>query len=204
MSLSSLGKAQYYEDETWMLGASLGYQHPLGDFGDYAKSGPVFRLNGLRMLSRKIAVGAELGCSLLGHVSNGTSSEAYDVNYYLFSAQVKASYFFECWDRDFRPYVSSAFGYFHYRNVIEFLSENSSEDTKNTIKENKMGVTPIVGFLYHLSSNWTFDMNLRYTYILNFSGYITTEDDSGYDSDSYLGYDEIALPELSIGLYYRF
>ncbi|WP_372752964.1 outer membrane beta-barrel protein [Labilibaculum sp.] len=204
--LSYLAKAQFYEDKTWMLGASVGYQHPTGDFGDYAKSGPVFRLNGLRMLSRKVAVGAELGCSLFGQsdIWDVGYASAYDVKYYLFSAQVKASYFFDTWDRDFRPYISGALGYFQYRNVIEFMSVNSSDETKNTLKENKMGLTPILGFLYHLSDNWTFDMNLRYTYILDFSGYITTQDEDGDDYEYYLGFDKIALPEISVGLYYRF
>lgn len=206
MSLYSLAKAQYYEDKTWMLGASVGYQYPSGDFGDYANYGSVFRLNGLRMLSRKIAIGAELGASLFGQsdIWDGGYTSAYDVNYYLFSAQVKASYFVDSWDLDFRPYISAAFGYFHYRNVIEFMSVNSSEDTQKTIKENRMGVTPIVGFLYHLSNSLTFDMNLRYTYLLNFPEYSTAKDESGDDHNYYFGFGKIALPELSVGLYYRF
>ncbi len=127
------------------------------------------------------------------------------MNYYIASAQLKGSFYFESWDRDFRPYASLAFGYFLYRNKNDFISTSGgSADQKRTIKENKVGLTPIVGFLYHLSAQWSFDMNLRYTYIPSFPESVTAKNELGETYPYYLGFDKISLPELSIGLFYRF
>lgn len=201
------GNAQYYHDGKFLLGASIGYQYPLGDFGDQAKGGPVFRVAAQMMLNKKLGVGAEVGYSLLGQDDfwNGNHFGNYDVNYNFVSAQVKGSYYFDSWDRDFRPYASLAFGYFHYQNSISFISTSGgTENQKRTIKENKVGLTPIIGFLYHLSSSWSFDMNLRYTYIPDFPEAVTAKNENGESYPYYLGFDKISLPELSIGLFYRF
>lgn len=158
--------AQYYKDENLLVGASVGYQYPMGDFGDQAKGGPVFRATGQIMLNKKLGVGAEIAYSLLGQDKfwDGSHLGNYDVNYNIASAQLKGSYFFDSWDRDFRPYASFAFGYFYYQNSIKFVSTSGETAyQKRTIKENKVGLTPIIGFLYHLSSTWSFDTNLRYT-----------------------------------------
>ncbi|PKQ62462.1 hypothetical protein BZG02_12090 [Labilibaculum filiforme] len=202
-----VGKAQYYKDKEVLAGASVGYQYPMGDFGDQAKGGPVFRLTGQMMLNKKLGVGAEIAYSLLGQNDfwNGSHLGKYDVNYDIASVQVKGSYYFDSWDREFRPYASLAFGYFHYQNSIKFISTSGgSINQKRTVKENKVGLTPIVGFLYHLSSTWSFDMNLRYTYIPDFPESVSATDEYGETYPYYLGFKNITLPELSIGLFYRF
>jgi len=201
------GNAQYYKGEKFLLGASVGYQYPLGDFGDQAKGGVPLRLTGQMMLNKKIGVGAEIAYSLMGQDDfwNGSHLGNYDVNYNIASAQLKGSYYFDSWDRDFRPYASMAFGYFHYQNSIKFISTSGgTENQKRTIKENKVGLTPIVGFLYHLSSTLSFDMNLRYTYIPDFPESVSAKDENGESYPYFLGFDKISLPELSIGLFYRF
>lgn len=189
--------AQYYKDKNLLVGASVGYQYPMGDLGDQAKAGPSIRLTGQKMLNKKLSVGAELSYSLLGQDEfwDGDHRGNYDVNYNIGSALLRASYYFDAWDRDFHPYVSLAFGYFYYRNKIGFLAISGGvEDFKYTMTENKVGLAPNIGFLYHLSTDWSFDMNLRYVYIPNLSDSIT----------AYSGFDKISLPELSIGLFYRF
>lgn len=203
----SKGNAQYYKDGRFLIGASVGYQYPLGDFGKQAKAGPSFKGIGQMMLNKKIGVGAEFGYSALGQDDfwNGNNLGNYNVNYYIASAQLKGSFYFESWDRDFRPYASLAFGYFLYRNKNDFISTSGgSADQKRTIKENKVGLTPIVGFLYHMSAQWSFDMNLRYTYIPSFPESVTAKNELGETYPYYLGFDKISLPELSIGLFYRF
>lgn len=199
--------AQYYKGENFLIGASVGYQYPLGDFGKEAKAGPSFRATGQMMLNKKIGVGAELGYSFLGQDDfwNGSHLGNYDVNYYIASAQLKGSFYFDSWDRDFRPYASLAFGYFLYRNKIDFISTSGGTyNQKRTIKENKVGLTPIVGFMYHISNQWSFDMNLRYSYIPDFPNSVDAENEVGETYQYYLGFDKISLPELSIGLFYRF
>ncbi|MBI9056907.1 MAG: porin family protein [Labilibaculum sp.] len=203
----SKSNAQYYKDGKFLIGASVGYQYPLGDFGKQAKAGPSFKAIGQMMLNKKIGVGAELGYSTLGQDDfwNGSHLGNYDVNYSILSAQLKGSFYFDTWDRDFRPYATLAFGYFLYRNEIGFISTSSgSVNQKRTIKENKVGLTPIVGFLYHLSDQWSFDMNLRYTYIPDFPQTVDAKNELGETYQYYLGFDKISLPELSIGLFYRF
>ncbi|WP_461640090.1 outer membrane beta-barrel protein [Labilibaculum euxinus] len=207
IGICSAGKAQYYKEKELLVGASVGYQYPLGDFGDQAKGGPAFRVTGQMMLNKKIGVGAEIAYSILGQDNfwNGNHFGNYDVNYNIASAQFKGSYFFDSWDRDFRPYTSLAFGYFHYQNSISFISTSVGNlNQKRTIKENKVGLTPIIGFLYNLSSTWSFDMNLRYTYIPDFPETVTANDENGDPYQYFLGFDKISLPELSIGLFYRF
>ncbi|PKQ65366.1 hypothetical protein BZG01_12970 [Labilibaculum manganireducens] len=195
--ICSVGKAQYYKDEKFLVGASVGYQHPFGDLGDQAKGGPSIRLTGQMMLNKKIGVGVELGYSILGQDDfwNADHRGSYNVDYNIGSALLRASYYFDSWDRDFRPYASLAFGYFYYRNKVDFTAISAGmENIKIDMTDNKVGLAPNIGFLYHLSDEWSFDMNLRYIYIPNLSDSIT----------AYSGLDKISLPELSIGLFYRF
>ncbi|WP_421917810.1 OmpW family outer membrane protein [Marinifilum sp.] len=189
--------SQYYKDQTYFVGGSIGYQFPLGDFGDQANGGPNFRLSARKMLNKKISVGAEVSFSMLGQDKfwDGDHRGNYDVDYNIGSALLRASYYFDVWDRDFRPYASLAFGYFYYRNKVDFIANSAgTNDFKNTLTDHKVGLAPNIGFLYHISDEWSFDMNLRYMYIPNLSDSIT----------SYSGLDKISLPELSIGFYYRF
>ncbi|MBL4559697.1 MAG: outer membrane beta-barrel protein, partial [Labilibaculum sp.] len=191
------GNAQYNRDKKLFLGASVGYQYPLGDFGDQAKGGPSFRVTGQMMLNKKLGVGAELGYSILGQDDfwNADHRGSYDVDYNIGSALLRASYYFDSWDRDFRPYASLAFGYFYYRNKVDYLAiSGGTGNFKSTLTDSKVGLAPNIGFLYHLSDEWSFDMNLRYFYIPNLSDEI----------NAYSGLDKISLPELSIGLFYRF
>ena len=76
-------KAQYYKEKELLVGASVGYQYPLGDFGDQAKGGPAFRVTGQMMLNKRIGVGAEIAYSILGQDNfwNGNHFGNYDVNY---------------------------------------------------------------------------------------------------------------------------
>lgn len=205
--LGVAGYSQYYENRKFYLGASVGYQYPLGDFGDQAKAGPSLRIAGLKMLNKKLGVGAELSYSLLGQDDfwNGSHLGDYDVDYNIGSALLSASYYFDAWDRDFRPYVSLAFGYYYYRNEVDFTSSGIGNSTqKRTITENKVGLAPQIGFLYHLSDMWSFNMNLRCTFIPNFPESVTEQNEFGEDYQYYLGFDKIVLPELSLGFYYRF
>lgn len=207
VSICTNGNAQYYKGEKFLLGASVGYQYPLGDFGDQAKAGPSFRVTGQLMLNKKIGVGAEVGYSMLGQGDfwNGNHVGKYDVNYYILSAQVKGTFYFDAWDRDFKPYASLAFGYFFYQSSIDFTAfSGGTSDQKRTIKENKVGLTPIVGFLYNISDNLSFDMNLRYSYIPDFPESVTAKDEFGENYQYFLGFDKISLPELSLGLFYKF
>ncbi|MDE5418548.1 porin family protein [Labilibaculum sp. DW002] len=193
----SKSNAQYYKDGKFLIGASVGYQYPLGDFGDQAKAGPSFRIAGQLMLNKKISVGVELSYSLLGQDEfwDGDHRGSYDVDYNIGSALLRASYYFDSWDRDFRPYTSLAFGYFSYRNKVDYLAISAGTGNfKSTLKDNKVGLAPNIGFLYNLSDELCFDMNLRYIYIPNLSDEINT----------YSGLDKLSLPELSIGLFYRF
>ncbi|WP_321280059.1 outer membrane beta-barrel protein [Marinifilum fragile] len=199
--------SQYYKDQNYFIGGSMGYQLPLGDFGDQANGGPNFRLAGRKMLNKKLSVGAELSLSLLGQDKfwDGSHLGSYDVSYNIGSALLRASYYFDAWDRDFRPYASLAFGYFYYRNEIDYTASSlGSSNDKRTITENKVGLAPNIGFLYHISDTWSFDMNLRYAFIPNFPDSVTSKDEYGEDYQYYLGFDKISLPELSIGFFYRF
>lgn len=191
------GNAQYSKNRELLVGASIGYQQPFGDLGDQAKAGPSFRITGQMMLNKKLGVGAEFGYSILGQSDfwNADHRGSYDVNYNIGSALLRASYYFDSWDRDFRPYASLAFGYFYYRNNVDYTAISAGTDNiKVEMTDNKVGLAPNIGFLYHLSDEWSFDMNLRYIYIPNLSDSIT----------AYSGLDKISLPELSIGLFYRF
>ena len=205
--LSVSGYSQYYKDQTYFIGGSVGYQYPLGDFGDQAKAGPSFRLTAQKMLNKKLSVGAELSYSLLGQDKfwDGSHLGKYDVDYNIGSALLRASYYFDSWYRDFRPYASLSFGYYYYRNKIDFTATSGGTSNQDrTITENKVGLAPNVGFLYHLSDSWSFDMNLRFTYIPNFPDSVSEKDEYGETYQYFLGFDKISLPELSVGLFYRF
>lgn len=205
-TFSSLS-AQYYKDQDYFIGGSVGYQNPIGDFGDLAKGGPCFRISGRKMLNKKLSVGAEVSFSFLGQDKfwDGSHLGSYDVNYNIGSALLRSSYYFDAWDRDFRPYVSLAFGYFYYRNEIDFTAASSgTSNDRRTITENKVGLSPNIGFLYHISNTWSFNMNLRYTYIPDFPDSVTAKDVNGEEYQYFLGFNRISLPELSIGFYYRF
>lgn len=199
--------SQYYKDENYFVGASVGYQYPLGDFADQAKAGPSLRLIGQKMLNKKLSVGAELSYGLLGQDKfwDGSHLGNYDVDYNIGSAMLRASYYFDSHNKDFRPYISLAFGYFYYRQEVDFISSSSGYDNqKNTITQNKVGLAPNLGFLYHISQTWSFDLNLRFTYIPDFPDSVTKIDDQEREYQYYLGFNTISLPELSMGFYYRF
>lgn len=205
--ISTFGFSQYYKDQTYFVGASVGYQYPLGDFADQAKAGPSLRLTGQKMLNKKLSVGAELSFSLLGQGEfwDGSHLGNYDVDYNIGSAMLRASYYFDTYDRDFRPYASLAFGYFYFREVAKFTSSSSGyESQKNTVTQNKVGLAPNLGFLYHISQTWSFDLNLRFTYIPNFPDSVTKIDEQEREYQYYLGFNKISLPELSMGFFYRF
>lgn len=205
--LCSTAYSQYYKDQKFILGGSVGYALPLGDLGDQANGGPAFHVSGQMMLNKRIVVGAELGYTHLGQDDfwSGNHSENHDVNYNIASAILKGSFIFNAWDRDFKPYASVGFGYFLYRFKDEFVSTSiSSLSQKRKVNEGKVGLVPNVGFMYYLSDNWAFDMNLRYTFIPNFPKSVTATRSDGEKYQYYLGFDNISLPEFSIGFYYRF
>ncbi|MCT4603054.1 MAG: outer membrane beta-barrel protein [Marinifilum sp.] len=199
--------SQYYKDQKFILGGSLGYAYPIGNFGDQAKAGLAFHLGGQMMLNKQILIGAELGYTHLGQDDFwiGNQSVTHNVDYNIASAILKGGFIFNAWDRDFKPYASIGFGYFLYHFEDNFISSSGgSVSQKRKVTENKVGLVPNVGFMYYLSDNWAFDMNLRYTFIPNFPDSITEQSENGENYQYYLGFNKISLPELSIGFYYRF
>lgn len=203
----SLARAQYYKDNKYMIGGSLGYAYPMGDFGNQASGGVSVRLKGQMFLNKKISVGAEIANSFLGQNDfwDGSHLGSYDVNYHIASVLMNGAFYLDSWDKDFRPYIALDFGYFLYRNKIDFIAASAGVTTsKRTIKENKFGLAPNVGFFYHLSNWWSFEMNLRYTIIPNFPESVPVKEQNGEKYPYYLGFKNISLPEFSLGFYYRF
>lgn len=199
--------AQRYQDKKFLIGASAGYQYPLGDFGKQAKGGLGIRASGQMFVNKKIIVGAEVGYNNLGGDDfwDGSHLGNYGVSYNIGSALLKGSFIIESWDRDFKPYVSLAFGYYRYQNKVNFTSTSAGATSqKQTVKQNKVGIVPNIGFMYYLSNHLAFDMNLRYTYIPNFPESVPEINENGDEYAYLLGFTSISLPELSIGFYFRF
>ncbi|MFA8434175.1 MAG: hypothetical protein ACEPOZ_06635 [Marinifilaceae bacterium] len=216
--------AQLYRSSEFLLGGAVGYSYPVGDFADVSHHGFSGSLVGRWLLNEQIGVGFEAGYSLFGkddaYWNVGNRGEI-DVNYQLIPLLLNGTYIFKAWDRDFKPYASVAFGYFLFRNHVDFNSVNSEPVPYNsdpsleyTIKENKVGVVPSLGFMYYLSDYLAFDMNLRYTYVPNFSKMRDvkqkfTNVSEGFDKyrieENYsLGFDKISSLALNVGLLYRF
>ncbi len=199
--------AQFYGKFNYFAGASIGYQFPLGDFAKQANGGPSFRLGGQKLLNEKLSLGLDFSFSALGQDQfwDGDHRGDYDVNYKFASAQCKAAYYFDARDRDFHPYIALSFGYVYYRNRVDFSALSVGvNDEKRSITQHKVGLTPLIGFLYDLSDIWGVDVNLRYGFIPNFPNSVTMQNELGADYQYKLGFSKISLPELSIGLFYRF
>jgi len=219
--------AQYYnKNDRFIVGLNGGVVKPLGDFADVSKAGIDLSLNAKMLLNPKIAVGLSAGYMDFGQDDkfwNSANLGKNTVNYQIIPLIFTATYFIQAYDLDFRPYASLGFGYFIYRNHVDFESANPAEYPYNntasleyTINDNKVGLIPSLGFLYNLSKEWAVDVNAKYTYIPNFDEVRSVKQTYTHVADAYegdktrlienyaTGFSKIASASLTVGLYYRF
>jgi len=219
--------AQYYnKNDKLILGLNGGMVKPLGDFADVCKSGIDLSLNAKMLLNPKLAVGLSVGYMDFGQNDefwNGGNLGENSVNYQIVPIIFTATYFIQAYDLDFRPYASLGFGYFIYRNHVDFTSANPAEYPYNnaasleyTISDNVIGLIPNVGFLYNLSKEWAVDVNAKFTYIPNFDEVRSVRQTYTHVADAYegdktrlienyaTGFSKISTASLTVGLYYRF
>jgi outer membrane protein W len=183
-------------------------------------------LNAKLLLNPKLAVGLSLGYMDFGQNDkfwNGANLGKNTVNYQIIPIIFTATYFIQAYDLDFRPYASLGFGYFIYRNHVDFESASLVEYPYNniasleyTINDNVIGLIPNVGFLYNLSKEWAVDVNAKFTYIPNFDKVRSVRQTYTHVADAYegdktrlienyaTGFSKISTASLTVGLYYRF
>jgi outer membrane protein W len=223
---SSLSAQYYNKSDRFIVGLNGGVVKPLGDFADVSKSGIDFSLNAKLLLNPKLAVGLSLGYMDFGQNDDlwtGGNQGENTVNYQIIPIVFTATYFIQAYDLDFRPYASLGFGYFIYRNHVDFTSANPAEYPYNnfasleyTINDNVIGLIPNVGFLYNLSKEWAVDVNAKFTYIPNFDEVRSVRQTYTHVADAYdgdktrlienyaTGFSKISTASLTVGLYYRF
>ncbi len=207
LMISISGFSQYNKQKKRLVGGNVGYQYPLGDFGKECSGGFNFRAAGQLLLNPKIGIGAEISFSFLGQGDfwNGNAKGKYNTNYNIGSALLNTFFYFDAWDQDFHPYGGIAFGFYHFRYNADFTSSSGGTQSQtHKFNLNKVGIAPHIGFLYDISRELSFDANLRCTYIPGIPKSVTQKDLSGQDYAYFLGFSSILMPELSIGLYYRF
>ena len=225
--LSNSLSAQYYnKDDRFIVGLNGGVVKPMGDFADVSKSGIDLSLNVKMLLNPKIAIGLSVGYIDFGQNDkfwNSGNQGKNTVNYQIIPLIFTATYFIQAYDLDFRPYASLGFGYFIYRNHVDFESANPAEYPYNntasleyTINDNQIGLIPSLGFLYNLSKEWAVDVNAKFTYIPNFDKVRSVKQTYTHVADTYegdntrlienyaTGFSKISTASLTVGLYYRF
>jgi len=216
--------AQKYRDSQFHLGGGVGLTYPMGDFSNVASGGVSGNVEGRWIVNRRIAVGFEMGFSQYSQKDSfwevGNRGEN-DVVYQIVPMLFSGIYTMDAWDRDFHPYLSLSFGYYWFRNHVQFTSSNRTEYPFNgdpsleyTINSNRIGLAPTVGFWYDLSDRIAFEMKMRYTYIPSFPKSLTvrqkyTNVASGYedsrDEENYsLGFTQLTSLTVSLGLSYKF
>ena len=216
--------SQYKKRDNYIIGINAGLSKPISDLADVAQPGSDFRISVKWFMNKKIAVGIETG--YIGFAQNDDFWDASyrgknDVKYQLLPVLLIGHYFIQAWDRDFRPYVGIGFGYFFFRNKVEFTSSNVKPVPYNPfpsleykITESKFGLSPQVGFLYNIDKRWAIDLSARLTYVPNFPNTMSVEqkytnvedgvDDKVTVTDYKLGFTNLLSATLSIGLFYRF
>ncbi len=205
--ISISGFSQFQQNKSILLGAHIGYQYPLGDFGEQCKGGINLRVAGELLLNPKIAVGAEINFSFLGQGDfwNGNIKGSYDTKYNIGSFLFNGIYYFDAADGDFHPYAGLGFGFFHYRYQSDFTALSSGTKSQtHQFNLNKIGLAPNIGFRYAIAEDVSFAMNLRCIYIPNIPKSVKQKDLNGNNYAYYLGFTSIMMPELSLGLYYHF
>ncbi len=205
--ISVSGFSQYKKERTFLVGGNIGYQYPLSDFGKQCKGGFNFRAAGQMFLNPKIGVGAEINFSFLGQGDfwSGNAKGNYDTNYNIGSILLSTFFYFDAWDQDFHPYGGVVFGFYHFRYNSDFTSTSAgTQSQSHKFNLNKVGIAPQIGFLYDISHELSFDANLRCTYIPSIPKSVTQKNLKGQDYAYILGFSSILMPELSVGLYYRF
>ena len=224
--ISSLSAQRSNKDDRFIVGLNVGVVKPLGDFAEESKLGTDLSLNAKLLLNPKLAVGLSVGYMDFGQNDsfwNGGNLGVNTVNYQIIPIVFTATYFIQAYDIDFRPYASIGFGYFLYRNHVDFNSAsqveypyNNAASLEYTITDNKVGLIPNVGFLYNLSKEWTFDVNVKFIYIPNFDKIRSVKQSYTNVADSYsgdktrlienyaTGFSNISSASLTVGMYYRF
>ncbi len=223
---NSLFSQNYKKDDRFIVGLNAGIVKPLGDFAEGSKLGTDLSLNAKLLLNPKLAVGLSLGYMDFGQNDsfwNGGNLGVNTANYQIIPIVFTATYFIQAYDIDFRPYASIGFGYFLYRNHVDFKSAsqveypyNNAASLEYTITDNKVGLIPNVGFLYNLSKEWAIDVNAKFTYIPNFDKvravkqtYTNVADTHSGDRTRLIenyatGFSKISSVSLTVGMYYRF
>ncbi len=224
--LSSLSAQYYNKNDRFIVGLNGGIVKPMGDFSKVSELGIDLSLNAKMLLNPKIAVGITVGYMDFGQNDkfwNGANLGENKVNYQIVPLIFTATYFIQAYDLDFRPYVSLGFGYFIYRNQVDFNSAspveypyNNAASLEYSITDNKVGLIPNVGFLYNLNKEWAIDVNAKLTYIPNFEKVRSvkqtyTNVDATYSGDKTrlienyaTGFSKISSVSITIGMYYRF
>jgi len=197
--------AQWDRDTKYIIGAGLNYSYPLGDFNKNANSGFGIELNGAYVLNKKLAVGMEVSYCKLPQDDfwRTNNNNSYEVDYNLATIFLNGTYFLDAWDIDFKPYLSIGFGYFMYKQDLKYDSTNIYESHQYTVKINKVGISPIIGFMYYLNKNLLFDANVKFMYIPGIPNSVAHP----YKENGerlLIGFKKIIMPRLSVGIKYSF
>jgi opacity protein-like surface antigen len=134
------------------VGATIGPQFPLGDFGDAAKAGFGLNVAGKYMLNENMAVGLNLG-----YTRFGTGVE--DFSYSMIPVTGLFEYHFGT--GNIKPYAGADLGLYSF-GVKFKIGDESSSDSKMYF-----GFAPTVGALYGLSDKLSLCANLKFNCVLS-------------------------------------
>lgn len=213
-----------YRNDKFLVGANFGIAYPFGDLSKISKLGYDARFDFKTFINKRIAVGFETGYQRLGgddEFWDGSKFGEYNVKFEILPVLFSGSYFFETLDRDFKPYISLAFGYFFFKNRVDFDSANTNPYPSNSaypsqlykIKHNKFGVNPSLGFIYMINKRFCFHTNLKLNYIAGFPETTSVKIERTnvidksykyYTVDDYkTGFEIYQSLSFNIGFYYR-
>jgi len=134
------------------IGATIGAQVPMGDFGDAMNPGFGINFFGKYSLNESMAVGLNVGYHSFGSDLEGFSCTMMPVTglfeYYLGSGAMK-------------PYLGVDLGFYKYSFDMEFMGISSS------VSETYLGFAPTGGILYGLNDKMSLVANLKYNVVLS-------------------------------------
>ena len=138
------------------VGATVGAQLPMGNFGDAYNTGFGFNLSGKYMLNDNMAVGLNLGYNAFGSEIEGFKSSMMPIT---------ALFEYQFGDGPFKPYVGADLGLYIFGYKIEMTI--MGQTIKESGSDMYFGFAPVAGVLYGLSDNLSLNGNLKYNFVMS-------------------------------------
>jgi len=134
------------------VGATIGAQVPIGDFGNYLHTGFGFNATGKYMVKDNIAIGLNVGYNKFGAEISG-------INAAMIPFTLLGEYQFEY--EKFKPYLGADLGLYNYR--VKVISPFFGETTNS---KTYFGFAPTAGVLYAINDKLSLCGNLKFHYVV--------------------------------------